>query len=100
MEQDATRAKQSIEKDINAYRKLKNIPNHEGMNDFLDMLLKTAAEKMVWSFLEGNVKSYEDFIKVRAEVTSYLYGIQEVRGADAMVKHLEQQLKQYYNPEA
>lgn len=89
-------AKKSIEKDLNAYRELRSVAKSKEMDTFLDLLIKTAAEKMVWSFIGDNIKSYDDYLKVRGEIVSYLFGVQEVRGADVMVKHLESQLKTYY----
>lgn len=96
MDEDTKKVKDSIEKDIRAYKKLKDVGRSDELNTFLDLLLKTAAEKMVWSFIGDNVKTWDDFMKVRGEVVSYLYGVQEVRGADAMVKHLEEQLRNFY----
>jgi len=90
---------EGIKKDINAYRKLKSINGSTELDAFMDLLIKTTAEKMLYAFTNDNIKSIEDFYKVRGEVISYLYPIQEVRGADTMIKHLEEQLKQFYSQE-
>lgn len=90
-----------LEDDIRAYSRLKAINRSREFNDFFDLLLKTVSEKMLWAFTGDNVKSYEDFLKIRGEVVSYLYPIQEVRGAGVMEKHLKEQLDKFYNdPEA
>lgn len=86
-----------IKKDIKGYKKLKSLNKSEELDTFLDLLVKTAGDKMVWAFTGDNIKSWDDFCKVRGEIISYLYPIQEIRGADSMVKHLEQQLDSYYN---
>lgn len=88
--------KEGIESDLKALEKLKRINNSQEFNDYFDLILKTASEKMVWAFVGDNVKTWDDFLKVRGEVVSYLFPIQEVRGADAMEKHLKEQLDSYY----
>lgn len=88
--------KEGLESDLRALEKLKRINNSQEFNDYFDLILKTASEKMVWAFVGDNVKTWDDFLKVRGEVVSYLFPIQEVRGADAMEKHLKEQLDSYY----
>lgn len=85
-----------IKSDLRALEKLKRINGSQEFNDYFDLILKTASEKMVWAFVGDNVKTWDDFLKVRGEVVSYLFPIQEVRGADAMEKHLKEQLDSYY----
>lgn len=96
MEQDPKAARAAIEKESNAYKVLKDIPKSKELDDFLGLLIQTVAEKMVWSFTGENIKNYEDYLKVKGEIVSYLYPIQQIRGADAMVQHLDKQLKEYY----
>lgn len=85
-----------LREDIKAYAKLKKLSKNEELAEFLNLLIKTAAQKMVWAFTADNVKNWDDFCKVRGEVTSYLYPIQEIRGAEAMEKHLKEQLDRFY----
>lgn len=88
--------REGLESDLRALEKLKRINDSQEFNDYFDLILKTASEKMVWAFVGDNVKTWDDFLKVRGEVVSYLFPIQEVRGADAMEKHLKEQLDSYY----
>ena len=86
-----------IAKDINAYKKLRKISKSQELDEFMDLLITTAASKMLYAFIGKNVKNWEEFLEVRAEVTSYLYPIQEVYGANAMIKRLEENLQEYKN---
>lgn len=97
MQLNEEQAKQGIEQDLKAYKKLQKINKSEEFNDFFDLITKTAADKMVWAFTGDNIKSWDDFLKVRGEIISYLYPLQEVRSADAMAQHLKDQLDSYYN---
>lgn len=93
------KAEEGIQQDIKAYRALNSINKSKEFDEFFDLILKTAANKMIWTFTAENVKNWEDFCKVRGEVASYLYPIQEVRGAGEMAKRLKEQLDEYYkNP--
>lgn len=90
---------EGIKRDIKALDKLRKINQSDEFNDYFDLILKTAGEKMIWAFTGDNVKTWDDFLKVRGEIVAYLYPIQEVRGADAMKKHLEEQLRNFYGQE-
>lgn len=94
---DPNELKKAAEKDLKAYKKLKSLNRNEDFDLFFELLLKSASEKMLWAFTGDNVKNYDDFCKIRGEVVAYLYPIQEVRSADAMVKHLQEQLDNFYN---
>lgn len=85
-----------LREDIKAYSKLKKLSNSDEIAEFMDLLIKTAAQKMVWSFTADNVKNWDDFCKVRGEIVSYLYPIQEIQGAGTMEKHLKEQLDSFY----
>lgn len=93
---DPQKQEDGIKADIHALDKLKKINKSQEFNDYFDLILKTAADKMIWSFTGENVKTWEDFLKVRGEIVAYLYPIQEVRGADAMQKYLLEQLQNFY----
>lgn len=95
----AAQHQKGIEEDIKLYSKLKNINNSQEMNDFFDLVTKTVTDKLLWVFIGDNVKDWDHFCKVRGEIIALLYPIQEVRGADAMAKHLHEQLDSLYkNP--
>ena len=97
--QDPKKHEEGLRADIKAYSALKNINKSTELDAFMDLLVKTAAMKMQWAFIGDNIKSWDDFLKLRGEVVSYLYPIQEVRGADSMVQHLTEQLNEIYkNP--
>lgn len=87
---------ESIRADIQHYEKLERINKSQEFNDFFNLQIKTVADKMLWAFVGDNIKSYDDFCKVRGEITAYLYPIQEIRGASAMKKQLTDNLNQYY----
>jgi hypothetical protein len=89
----------AVKKDINAFKDLARLNQNGEFDKFVDLLIKTAADKMIWAFVGDNVKSYEDFLKVRGEITAYLFPIQEVRGANAMAKQLTEHLTEYYGSE-
>lgn len=86
----------ALRKDIKNYEKLSKINKSQEFDDFFQLQLDTAAQKMVWAFVGDNIKSWDDFCKARGEITAYLYPIQEIRGADAMKKQLLDNLNQYY----
>lgn len=100
---DEEAVKQGLEDDLKQYKKLKAISNSDEFKTYFEFLLKTASEKMVWAFTTGkdgdNIKNWEDFCKVKGEITARLHPIQEVMGAQAMIDHLTNQLKQFYNQE-
>lgn len=92
--------KDALQKDINVYKALNKVNKSEELNAFIDLVLKTVVAKMYYALTNKKaIQSYEDFLELRAEITSYLYPIQEVRGAKAAIDALEQQIKDYYqNP--
>lgn len=92
---DIAKHKKSAEDQIRAYKKYQELDN-DHFAVFAEMVIKTVADKMVWSFVGDNIKSWDDFCKVRGEIVAYLYPIQEVKGAKAMAQHLSQQLKEFY----
>lgn len=89
----------SIRGQVSEYRKLQGVANDENFDIFFNLMLKTVAEKMLWCFTSGkdgdNVKTWDDFCKVKGEIVARLQPIQEVYGAEHMIKYLEQQLEQY-----
>ena len=88
-----------VKDQIKEYRKLQDVANDENFETFFELQLKTVAEKMLWCFLSGkdgdNIKTWDDFCKAKGEVVARLHPIQEVYGAEHMIKYLEQQLQQY-----
>lgn len=101
MPNEAKQAEEAIEKDLRGYRALNQLNKNADFDVFFDLLLKTCADKMLWTFTGDNVKNWDDFCKVRGEIISYLFPVQEIRSAEAMTKHLQEQLTQFYkNPDA
>lgn len=96
---DTTR--DSIKEEILAYRSLQGIADSEGFEEFFKLLIKTVADKMIWTFTSGkdgdNIKNWEDFCKVRGEVIARLQPIQEIKGAKAIADHMQEQLDTYYS---
>lgn len=93
---------EALKEEVKYYQKLKRVADSQEIKDFFDFQIKTVAEKMLWAFTSGkdgdNVKSWEDFCKVRGEVIARLHPIQEVRSAEATEAHLKEQLDKFYNP--
>lgn len=87
---------QALKDDIKHYEKLSKINDSQEINDFFDLQIKTVADKLLYTITSDNIKSWDDFCKVRGELIAYLYPIQEVRGAKAMKKQLVENLNQYY----
>lgn len=86
----------SIRKDIKNYEALGKINKSDEFNEFFKLQINTVADKMLFAFIGNNVKDWNDFCKIRGEITAMLYPIQEVRGADAMKKQLLEQLNSFY----
>ncbi len=97
---EAAAHKQGLNDQLKHYAKLKKINGSVEFEEFFDLLIKTASDKMIWAFTGDNIKDINDFYKVRGEVIAYLYPIQEIKGADAMSKHLNDQLSEYYGQSA
>jgi len=87
--------KQAIEKDIDAYKALAKLNQSDELNAFIELLMKTATSKLM-DLVTNKDMTYEKFLETRAEITSYLYPIQEVRGAKAMSDRLTEQLNEWY----
>lgn len=85
---------------IKAYKKLQKIADSEEFNEYFDYQIKTVADKMIWCFTTSkdgdNIKSYEDFCKVKGEIVARLQPIQDIYGAENMVTYLQSQLDNYY----
>jgi hypothetical protein len=94
----------ALKEDIKYYQDLKKVASNPDVKPLFDLMLKTVADKMIWTFTTGkegdNVKSWEDFCKVRGEVIARLHPIQEALGAGSMEKYLKEQLDKFYSAEA
>lgn len=88
----------ALKEDMKVYSKLKKLSNSAEVNELIDLFIRTASQKMVWSFTGDNIKSWDQFCKVRGEIVAYLFPIQEIRSAEAMEKHIKEQLDSFYNP--
>lgn len=89
--------KEAFENDIKNYSKLERINKSEEFNDFFQLQIDTATQKMLDVFTGNGPKDWDEFCRIRGEVVAYLYPIQQVRGAKYMKEHLKEQLDQYYN---
>lgn len=88
-----------VKDQIKEYRKLQDVANDENFEVFFNMQLNTVAQKMLWCFTSGkdgdNIKTWDDFCKAKGEIVARLEPIQEIYGAEHMIKYLEEQLQQY-----
>lgn len=91
------KAKDALESDLKAYKKLDKINNSDEFNDFFDLQISTAVQKMLLCFTGTGPKNYDDFCRIRGEVVALLYPIQQIRGAKALQKQLTDQLDNIYN---
>lgn len=89
-------AKSELESQKKEFQALAKLKDNSELKPYFDLLLKTSTDKMLWTFIGNNVKSWEDFCIVRGEIVSRLQPIQEVYGAQAVVDRLNQQLKEYF----
>lgn len=89
-------AQKATKDQIKVYKALAKLSGDDKLAPLINLMIETATTKMLWTFTGDNVKSWDDFCRVRGEVVSYLYPIQEIKGAQAMVDHLKGQLESYY----
>lgn len=91
--------KNALNEERKVYNRLHAINKTKEFDEFVDLMLRTTTGKMIGAFIGDDIKTWEDFLKLKGEITAYLYPIQEVRGAKAMEQHLKEQLDNYYkNP--
>jgi hypothetical protein len=93
---EAEQHQQAINEQLKVYARLNRINKSQEFNDFFDLIQRTVADKMIWAFTGDNIKTIDDFYKIRGEIISYLYPLQEIRGAEALSKQLKEQLESYY----
>lgn len=92
-------SKDALREEIQAYRKLQSLGQAQEFQEFSDRLVKTVTDKMIYAFTSDNVKTLEDFYRVKGEIVARLQPLQEVFEAGAMARSLEERLKEYYaNP--
>lgn len=93
-------AKKELEEQTKALNKLKKIADSDEFKEYFEHLMETVAYKMVWAFMstkgEDNVKTYDDFCRVRGEVVASLATIMEINGAEAMIAVVKKQLDESY----
>lgn len=90
----------ALKDQLKAVNKLKKIGELQEINDYFDFLLDTCSKLMVDAFTTDRIKSWDDFQKLKGQITAYLYPIQEVRGADSMETVLKNQLNQFYGKQS
>ena len=91
---------QALQEEIQAYRKLQSIGLTEEFQEYSNKLLKTVTDKMIYAFTSDNIKSIEDYYRVKGEIIARLQPLQEVFEAGAIAENLQSKLKEYYaNPE-
>lgn len=96
MGDDPKQYKEGVQAQIQALNKLKSIADTAEFKDYFSFLKDTATQKMISAFTSENIKTWEDFQRLRGEVASYLFPLQEVLGAEEMKKHLRSELDRYY----
>lgn len=96
---DEQKAREAIAEDLKAYKKLEQINKSDEFNDFFELQISTVVQKMLTCFTGTGPKNYDDFCRIRGEVIGMLYPIQQIRGAKALQKQLQEQLDNIYNQE-
>lgn len=94
---DEKKAKDALEQDLKAYKKLERINKSDEFNDFFDAQITTATLKILSCFTGKGPQNWDEFCRIRGEVVGILYPIQQVRGAKALQKQLQEQLDNIYN---
>ena len=89
-------SKQALQEEIQAYRRLQSLGLTEEYQEYSNRLSKTVADKMIYAMTSDNVKTLDDFYRVRGEVIARLQPLQEVFEAGAIANNLEARLKEYY----
>lgn len=97
MNQDPSKAKQALEDELRAYRKLDKINQSEEFNSFFDLQLDEVVKKMLECFTGTGPQSYDEFSRIRGEVVGILYPMQQIRGAKFISSQIKEQLNTYYN---
>lgn len=92
--------KKAFNDELRAYKKLDKINGSAEFDAFFDLQVDTVVKKMLDCFTEKGPVDWNEFCKLRGEVVGILYPIQQVRGANFMVKKLKEQLEIYYNDRA
>lgn len=91
---------EALKEQAKAYKKLQKIADSDEFNDYFDYQIKIIADKMIWTFTTGktgdNIQNWDDFCKVRGEIIARLQPIQDIYGAENMVKALQQNIDNYY----
>jgi hypothetical protein len=87
---------EAIRKDIKNYAELKAINNSSEFDRFFKLQIDTVVAKILAVFTGKGPENWDEFCKVRGEIIAMLYPIQEVRGAETMIKHLTEQMNNYY----
>lgn len=93
---DVKAAEETSREQLKHYKKLKAISKSTEFNDYFDYQIELVADKLIWGFTSDNIKSWEDFCRVRGEIVARLQPIQEIYGAESMLKTLQAQLDTYY----
>ena len=100
MNDDPHQLKESMEAELKSYSKLEKINKSDEFNDFFDLQMDTAVQKMLSVFTGKGPANWEEFARVRGEVIGILVPIQQIRGAKFVKKKIQEQLTEYYNKEA
>lgn len=96
---DDKKALEAMKEEINVYSKLRELKSTEGFDNFLIFLTRATSIQMMTAFIGEDVKTWDDFLKIRGEVVANLRILQEVGGAEVIEKQLTDQLKKYLNPD-
>lgn len=99
-EEQVKQDEEFLKKDIAAWRKLQSVALTDEFDLLRETLIKTVAGKIMLAFTAENIKTIEDFYKIRGEVIARLQPLQEITGAGQIAEQLEQQLKENYAPKA
>lgn len=88
--------KSAVQKELNAYKELNRLNKSGEFDVYVDTIIKLCTVKMVDAFIGDKVKTFEDYLALKGEITGLLLPIQDVRSAEALQSKLQESLNEWY----
>lgn len=95
--EEREQAKLDAQADVKRLEKLKQLSNNEEVQELFNLMLEECAQKMVLAFTGNGVTDWDSYCKARGQIVSDLALIQQIKGADAQIKTILEQLKNLYD---
>lgn len=93
---------EAVQENLRAYKKLSKINKSDEFDDFFQYQVTQVVQKMLSCFTQPGEKSpapknWDEFCILRGEILGMLIPMQQIRGADFIVKQLQEQIDNMYN---